>query len=59
MALEGRKVVQEFCPGIGKVVLKRVSNSASSLQNHFGSLPKDRDGISIYRIETGQGSDFI
>ena len=47
IALEGRKVVQEFCPESGNDYIKRVSKSKSSLQNHFGSLPNDRDGMSV------------
>jgi hypothetical protein len=39
--------VQDLWFGRGKNELKRVSNSASVLQCHFASLPKDREGISV------------
>ena len=46
----GWNTVQEAWFGSGNLVLKRVSNSASFLQFHPGSLPHERDGMSVIEL---------
>jgi hypothetical protein len=43
----GWQTIHEFFCGRGKVALKKVSKSMSILKCHFGSLPNEREGISV------------
>jgi hypothetical protein len=43
----GWQIVHKFVVRRKKVELKKVSNSASDLKCHFGSLPKEREGMSV------------
>jgi hypothetical protein len=46
-SVEIRKTVQDCWVGRGNSALKRVSYSESDVQYHLGSLPNDRDGMSV------------
>jgi hypothetical protein len=50
IAEEGWKTVHEFCNGRGNKVLNSFSRSWSLAQSHFGSLPKEREGISVMAL---------
>ena len=41
------KHVQEACSGSGNLLLKRVSRSQSERQCHSGTLPNEREGMSV------------
>ncbi len=46
----GWQTVHEFCLGRGKLQLKKISNSFSDLKCHFGSIPNEREGISVIKF---------
>jgi hypothetical protein len=43
----GWQTLQEFLCGSGNDELKKVRKSFSVLKCHFGSLPKEREGMSV------------
>ena len=52
ISVEGRKTVQDCWFGRGNSWLNKVSKQSSEVQCQFGSLPNDRDGMSVIRFRS-------